>query len=175
MKAYWGRGCIAPRILDLGTRRRWMVSFSPRPPYPQGKSPYYPLYRRLGGPQSRSGHGGEEKNFSPWQDSNPDHPARSPALYRWAILAPSFTCKDIKSRSFRWAGHVTRIEKQWIIQNFYLKTQGNRPLWRCKRGWEDNIKTNHNVVLLVVNYTGVCQDRIQWRAFVNVMMDFLFS
>jgi hypothetical protein len=30
---------------------------------PQGKSPWYPLDRRLGGPQSRSGRGGEEKNF----------------------------------------------------------------------------------------------------------------
>jgi hypothetical protein len=39
-----------------------MVSFMPRPFYPQGKSPWYPLDRRLGGPQSCSGHGGEEKN-----------------------------------------------------------------------------------------------------------------
>jgi hypothetical protein len=30
--------------------------------YPQGKSPSYPLDRRLGGNQSRSGSGGEEKN-----------------------------------------------------------------------------------------------------------------
>jgi hypothetical protein len=30
--------------------------------YPQGKSGQYPLDRRLGGPQSRSGRGGEEKN-----------------------------------------------------------------------------------------------------------------
>jgi hypothetical protein len=29
---------------------------------PPGKSPLYPLDRRLGGPQSRSGRGGEEKN-----------------------------------------------------------------------------------------------------------------
>jgi hypothetical protein len=28
----------------------------------QGKSPLYPLDRRLGGPQSRSGSGGKEKN-----------------------------------------------------------------------------------------------------------------
>jgi len=28
--------------------------------YPQGKSPWYPLDRRLGGPQSLSGHGGED-------------------------------------------------------------------------------------------------------------------
>jgi hypothetical protein len=32
---------------------------------PQGKSLWYPLDRRLGGPQSRSGRGGEEKNSQP--------------------------------------------------------------------------------------------------------------
>jgi hypothetical protein len=32
---------------------------------PHGKSPWYPLDRRLGGPQSRSGRGGEEKNSQP--------------------------------------------------------------------------------------------------------------
>jgi hypothetical protein len=37
MKVYWGNGCIAPRILDLGTRWRWMVSFTPRPLYPHEK------------------------------------------------------------------------------------------------------------------------------------------
>jgi hypothetical protein len=57
-------GCIAPRS-DLGTRWRWGVSLTPRPLYPQGKSPWYLLDRRLGGPQSRSGRGGEEKNSQP--------------------------------------------------------------------------------------------------------------
>jgi hypothetical protein len=32
---------------------------------PQGKSSQYPLDRRLDGPQSQSGHGGEEKNSQP--------------------------------------------------------------------------------------------------------------
>jgi hypothetical protein len=37
-----------------------------RPPaLPPGKSPRYPLDRRLGGPQSWSGRGGEEKNSQP--------------------------------------------------------------------------------------------------------------
>jgi hypothetical protein len=54
MKAYWGSGGVAPRILNLGTRWRWVVSFTPRPLYTQGKSPWYLLDRRLGGPQSRS-------------------------------------------------------------------------------------------------------------------------
>jgi hypothetical protein len=62
MEAYWRGGGIAPHILDLGTSWRWVVSFTPRPLYTQGKSPRYPQDRRLGGPQSRSGHGGEENN-----------------------------------------------------------------------------------------------------------------
>jgi hypothetical protein len=31
MKTYWGRGGIAPRVIDLGVRWRWVVSFTPRP------------------------------------------------------------------------------------------------------------------------------------------------
>jgi hypothetical protein len=42
-----------------------MVSFTPRPLYPQEKSFWYPLDMRLGGSQSQSGRGGEEKNSQP--------------------------------------------------------------------------------------------------------------
>jgi hypothetical protein len=62
MKAYWGSTGIAPRILDPGTRWRRVVNFTPRLLYSQGNSPWYPLDRMLGGPHSRSGRGGEEKN-----------------------------------------------------------------------------------------------------------------
>jgi hypothetical protein len=64
-KTYWGSGCIPPRILDLCIRWRWVVIFTPRPIYTQGKSPWYPLDRSLDGPQSQSGHGGKEKNSQP--------------------------------------------------------------------------------------------------------------
>jgi hypothetical protein len=37
MKVYWGSGGIASRILDLGTRWRRVVSFTPRPLYLQRK------------------------------------------------------------------------------------------------------------------------------------------
>jgi hypothetical protein len=37
-----------------------------------GKQPRYPLYRRLGGSQSRSGRSGEEKISYPYQESNPE-------------------------------------------------------------------------------------------------------
>jgi len=31
----WWSGGKDPRILDLGSRRRWVVSFTPRPLYPR--------------------------------------------------------------------------------------------------------------------------------------------
>jgi hypothetical protein len=64
MKAYWGSGGIAPHILDLSTRWRSVVSFTPWPLYMQRKSPWHPLARRLGGPLSWYGHG-DEKNSQP--------------------------------------------------------------------------------------------------------------
>jgi hypothetical protein len=47
MKTYWGSGGIAPRITNLGTRRLAAL--------PLGKNTWYPLNRRLGESQSRSG------------------------------------------------------------------------------------------------------------------------
>jgi hypothetical protein len=78
MKSYWGIGGVAPRILDLGTIWRWVVSFTPRLLYPQGKSPLSPLGRRLGGPQRQCRRGGEEKNLQPLRESNPRTPIVKP-------------------------------------------------------------------------------------------------
>jgi hypothetical protein len=60
-----GKGFIDPCILNLDPSWRWVVSLMPRPLYPRGKSPGYPLDMRLGGPQNRSGQRGEEKNLAP--------------------------------------------------------------------------------------------------------------
>jgi hypothetical protein len=61
----WKTEGITPCILDLDTTWRWVVSFMLRSLYLQGKSLWYPLDRRLDGPQNRSGRGGEEKNSQP--------------------------------------------------------------------------------------------------------------
>ena len=45
---------VALLFLDHGTRRGWGVRFTPRPLLTPGKT-RYSLYRRLGGPQGRSG------------------------------------------------------------------------------------------------------------------------
>jgi hypothetical protein len=62
MKVYWETEVQLHAFFDLSTRWRWVVSLTPRPLYLQEKSPRYSLDRRLGGPQSRSGRDGEEKN-----------------------------------------------------------------------------------------------------------------
>jgi len=52
--------------------------------YPWGMSPLYPLYGRLVGPQSWSGHGGEEKisQYLPViKPLIPDYPASGQSLY----------------------------------------------------------------------------------------------
>jgi hypothetical protein len=71
MKASWGVEVQLHALSDLGIRWRWVVSFTSRLLYPQGKSRRYSLDRRLRGPQSRSGGGGEEKNNQPLPELEP--------------------------------------------------------------------------------------------------------
>jgi hypothetical protein len=46
MKLYWGVEELLHSFFDLGIRWRQVVSFTPRPIYPQEKSPWYPFDRR---------------------------------------------------------------------------------------------------------------------------------
>jgi hypothetical protein len=58
--------------------------------YPQVKDPRYPLYRRLGVPQSRSGHRGQRKNPLPLPGielRSPGRPALSQTLYRLSYFS----------------------------------------------------------------------------------------
>jgi hypothetical protein len=120
MKAYWRSGDIAPRIIDLGTRWRWVVSFTPWPLYPQGKSPPYPLDRRLSGPQSRSGHGAEVKNSQPHRDSNSNHSTVQPVVSRytdWAIHLKITSLLTQLSRIALSGQYWFWLNSQRIIQN----------------------------------------------------------
>jgi hypothetical protein len=65
-----------------------------QPLYPQGRSLFYPLDRRLGGLQSRSGSGGEEKNSQPLPKLEP--PIIQPIAQRYtAELCRLLTISDI--------------------------------------------------------------------------------
>jgi hypothetical protein len=62
---------------------------TPRPGrFTPGKEIWYPLYRRLGRPQSRSGR--TRKNSPPIGFRSPDRPARSESLYRLHYPAPQY-------------------------------------------------------------------------------------
>jgi hypothetical protein len=76
-----GKWKYSSTFLGLGTRWRWVVSFTTLPLYPWGKSPQYPSDGRLGEPQSRSERC-EEVKILHCRESNPGHPAHSLSLYR---------------------------------------------------------------------------------------------
>jgi hypothetical protein len=79
----WGSEYIDQHFLHLGTSWRWVVSFTSLPLYPRGKSPRYPLDRRLEGLQNRSGRRAEEKILNPIGTRIPPicRPAQSQSLY----------------------------------------------------------------------------------------------
>jgi hypothetical protein len=62
---------------------------------PGGKDPRYPLYRRLGGPQSRSGQRLEEKSFRLCRGSNLDRPVIQPVARYYTDWATRLTKKQL--------------------------------------------------------------------------------
>jgi hypothetical protein len=79
----------------------------------------------------------------------------------------------IKSRRMRWAGHVERMgEGRGVYRVLVRRSEGKRPLGRPRRRWEDNIKIDlREIGLDGANWIRLAQDRVQWRAFVNTVMN----
>jgi hypothetical protein len=79
----------------------------------------------------------------------------------------------IKSRRMRWAGHVERMEEKRTAYRILVgKPEGKRPLGKTGRSWEDNIR----MYLREIGWGGMdwidlAQDRDQWRAIVNTVMN----
>jgi hypothetical protein len=52
------------------------------------------------------------------------------------------------------------------------RPEGKRPLGRPRRRWEDNIKMDlRERVIDGANWIQLTQDRVQWRACVNMVMN----
>jgi hypothetical protein len=79
----------------------------------------------------------------------------------------------IKSRRMRWAGHVARmVERMGVYRVLVGKPEGNRPLGRPRRRWEDNIKMDlQEVGCWGMDWIELAQDRDRWRALVNAIMN----
>ena len=79
----------------------------------------------------------------------------------------------IKSRRLRWAGHVARMEEARNAFKILIgKPTGKRPLGRPRRGWEDNIRMDLEVIgINAGNWVDSAQDRNYWRALVNAALN----
>jgi hypothetical protein len=88
MMAKRGSRGIAPPILNLGTRQRWVINFLSHLLYPKEETQHL-LNRWLGGSDNHSGHFGEEEHLLPYWDLNPGYCSPWPShCTNWDILFP---------------------------------------------------------------------------------------
>jgi hypothetical protein len=74
----------------------------------------------------------------------------------------------------RWAGHVAHTEE---VRNAYAIfvgiPEGKRPFGKLRRRWEENIKMDFRETEWEgVDCIHLAQDKGQWRALVNTIMNF---
>ena len=79
----------------------------------------------------------------------------------------------MKSRRMRWVGHVARmVERRCVYRVLVGKPEGNRPLGRPWRRWEDNIKMDlEEVGCGGMDWIELAEDRDRLRALVNAVMN----
>jgi len=123
-------------FLNLGTRWRSLVNFTPRPSYPRGKQTHYSLNtKRLDSPsilsfrpavgQNRSGRSGEEekKNFS-----LPGIEPRTPFFSQTNVLKPQQNNPSILSNSDHICIRYNDQKFHYLPQKNTCFTQQRRPI-----------------------------------------------
>ena len=75
--------------------------------------------------------------------------------------------------NIKWAGHVARMGKDRGVYRVWVgKLEGRRPLWRPKRRWVYNIRTDlQEVGCGYMDWIGLAQDRDRWRRLVSAVMN----
>jgi hypothetical protein len=78
----------------------------------------------------------------------------------------------IKSR-MNWIGHVARIGEGRSVYGVLIgRPEGKRPLGKRRHRWEDNIKMDLTKIGNDgANWIRLAQERVQWRTFVNTVMN----
>jgi hypothetical protein len=79
----------------------------------------------------------------------------------------------IKSRRMKWAGNVAGMgETRNAYRILVGKSVGKIPLGRPRRRWVDNIKIDRREIGWdSMDWIDLAQDRDQWRALVNTVMN----
>jgi hypothetical protein len=94
--------------------------------------------------------GSEREEYGLWRKLHIDGLYSSPNIVRL-----------IKSRRMRWAGHVARRgEGRGVYRVLVGRPEGERPLGRSRRRWEDNIQMDlREIGIDGENWTRLAQDR----------------
>jgi hypothetical protein len=79
----------------------------------------------------------------------------------------------IKLRRMGWEGHVACMgEGRGIYRVLVEKPEGERPIRRPRRSWEDNIIVDlQEVGCGGMDWIGLDKDRDRWQALVNAVMN----
>jgi hypothetical protein len=79
----------------------------------------------------------------------------------------------IKARRMRWAVHVARMKEGRGVSRLLVgRPEGKRPVGRPRRRWEDNINIDRSETGIDgANWFQLAQDRVQWRVFMNTVMN----
>jgi hypothetical protein len=83
------------------------------------------------------------------------------------------TDRVIKSRRMRGAEHVACMrEGRGVYRVLVGRPKGKRQMGRPRQRWEDNIKMDlRDIGINRANWNRLAQDRVQWQAFVNTVMN----
>jgi hypothetical protein len=83
------------------------------------------------------------------------------------------TITQMKSRRMRWTGHVACMEEERKLYKVLVgKPKRRRPLGRRRCRWEDGIRMDlRETGWEDVEWVQLAQDRGQWRAVMNVVMN----
>jgi hypothetical protein len=82
------------------------------------------------------------------------------------------TTKNIKSRRMRLAGHVARMGRRGMHMDIGGKSRRKETSRKTRRRWVDNIKMDlREIGLDGMDWIDLAQDRDQWRALVNAVMN----
>jgi hypothetical protein len=73
----------------------------------------------------------------------------------------------------RWAGHVACMgEGRGVYRVLLGRPEGKSPLERPRCRWKDSIKMDLRVIWIDgANWIQLAQDRVQWWAFVNTVIN----
>jgi hypothetical protein len=93
--------------------------------------------------------------------------------FRLQIYSSPSTIRMFKSKRMRWTRHVARMSaKRTAYRILVGKPERKRPLGRPRRRSVDNIKMDlKEIEWDGMDWTDVAQDRDQWRAPVNTVMN----